>query len=77
MESDQASLQNSSEAGHRGATTRTNTQASVSFFIFYIYSNHTCCMGFRIILNDFMKIVCGLKTGGASAVDGVNVIKTS
>lgn len=32
-------------------------------------------MGFRIILNDFMKIVCGLKTGGASAVDGVDVKK--
>lgn len=35
------------------------------------------CMGFRIILNDFMKIVCGLKTGGTSAVDGVDVTKTS
>lgn len=34
-------------------------------------------MGFRIILNDFMKIVCGLKTGGASAVDGVDVKKDS
>ncbi len=33
-------------------------------------------MGFRIILNDFMRIVCGLKTGGTSAVDGVDV-KTS
>lgn len=31
-------------------------------------------MGFRIILNDFLKIVCG--TGGTSAVDGVDV-KTS
>lgn len=46
-------------------------------FHFYIYLNYTCCMGFRIILNDFMKIVCGLKTGGASAVDGVIVTKTS
>lgn len=33
-------------------------------------------MGFRIILNDFMRIVRGLKTGGASAVDGVDVMKT-
>lgn len=32
-------------------------------------------MSFRIILNDFMKIVCGLKHGGASAVDGVIVTK--
>lgn len=45
-------------------------------FHFYIYLNYTCCKEFRIILNDFMKIVC-LKTGGASAVDGVIVTKTS
>lgn len=32
-------------------------------------------MSFRIILDDFMKIVCGLKHGGASAVDGVIVTK--
>lgn len=33
-------------------------------------------MGFRIILNDYMRIVCGFKTGGASAVYGIDVIKT-
>lgn len=32
--------------------------------------------GFQNHLNDFMKIVCGLKKGGASAV-GVDVTKTS
>lgn len=30
-------------------------------------------MSSRIIPDDFMKIVCGLKHGGASAVDGVTV----
>lgn len=33
-------------------------------------------MGFRITPNDFMKIVCGFKNGGASrAVDDVIVTK--
>lgn len=33
-------------------------------------------MDFRIILNDFMRIVCGLNAGGTSVVDGVDVMKT-
>lgn len=33
-------------------------------------------MSSRIVLNDLMKIVCGLYTDGTSVVDGVDVLKT-
>lgn len=72
MEFDQATLHNIQEQATKELTTRRNTQPR---FLKYMFKSHML-YEFQSQSEGFLKIVSGLNTVGASAVDSVHVLKT-